>query len=116
MRSVPLLAAAIVLLTGSGCRSARYVYKDAERGIVAIPSDSNSWPSYHRERAEDLMLAHFPQGFVIAAEWEEVVGQVTTHHHNTNVTDDEGEVEVYVGPSSSETRNRTEWRIAYEGP
>src|SRR5947209_14583421 len=41
----------------------------------AIPSNTNSWPTYHRKSAEELMAKKCPNGYVIDSEGEVVVGQ-----------------------------------------
>ena len=41
-------------LFATGCSSARYVSRDQERGVIAIPSTA-TWPVDHREKAMELM-------------------------------------------------------------
>jgi hypothetical protein len=58
-------------LSLSGCATpARYLSRESTGGIVAIDSNTNSWPSYNRKRAEELMAAHFPGGYEIIREDE----------------------------------------------
>ncbi len=100
----------------SGCAAARYVMKDGDSGVVAIPMNSNSWPSHHRERAEKLMSEHFPAGYYIEREEEAVVGQNTTFKEDSDGgTVKLGKFEIGKGNRSGTetTTNQTEWRIYY---
>lgn len=101
----------------AGC-SARQVLKERDYGVVAIPSNSNSWPMKYRDKANKLMEQHFPEGYEIVREEEYVVGQTTTH----NEEQDHNEVEVVkdilrVGStdtrSTTTTTDDTEYRIHY---
>src|SRR5437879_1671072 len=77
------LARALVLVGISGCVSpARLVATDANYAIVAIPSNTDTWPNHYRKHAEELMNAKFPRGYVIDKEEEVVVG--TTQFTNRN--------------------------------
>ena len=94
----------VILLAGStfsfaGCQNARYVLKEANHGVVAVPSSENG-PVDHREKAEMLMQQHFPGGYDIVREEEVAVGAETSTH---------------MGESTSITlvRDATEWRISY---
>ena len=94
----------VILLAGgtlgfTGCQNARYVLKEADHGVVAIPSTGN-WPVDHREKADILMHQHFPGGYDIVREEEVAVGAETSTH---------------MGESTSITlvRDATEWRISY---
>lgn len=86
MRPTTLLYGGFMLgLIGlTGCASARYVQVDQEGGIVAIPSNSNVWPSYHRDKAEALMRQKCPNGYVIEREEEAVTGTVAHTSGQTN--------------------------------
>ena len=93
------------MLAISGCQQARYVLRTADEGVVAIPSN-NSWPINHREKAVELMAAHFPNGYVIDREEEVVVGVETAQRGQ------EDEDSWYSG---TVTTDKTEWRITYRG-
>lgn len=69
-----LLSVVLASLTLTGCSSARQVSKDSESGVIAIPSSSSS---KHREKAQELMTAHFPEGYEIVKEEEVVIGKTT---------------------------------------
>jgi hypothetical protein len=74
-----ILPVAVLLLAAvSGCAgggSARMIQSTRDGGIVAIPSNSNSWPNNYRDHAERLMAMKCPEGYEIVSEQEVVVGQ-----------------------------------------
>ena len=83
----------------TGCQSARYVLKEADHGVVAIPS-METWPVNHREKADMLMHRHFPTGYDIVREEEVPVGAETSTHSSES-------------SSFTQTRDTMEWRISY---
>ncbi len=105
IRSVVLLTGMLCLVVVSGCQQARYVLRTADEGVVAIPSN-DSWPINHREKAVELMTAHFPNGYVIDREEEVVVGMETAQH---------GQEDENSWFSGTVTTDKTEWRIVYRG-
>ena len=44
---------------------------------MAIPSNSNQWPTYYRDKAEKLIGEKCPDGYEVVMEEEVVTGQVT---------------------------------------
>ncbi len=130
----PLL---VLCLLGStaGCESARYVSKNADEGIIALPSDNER----NRKKAERMMAAHFPDGYEIVHEYEEKIGSTTYGKKQTNTTPNAylaGYVDGNQGAngkgravrpsyaetmltrskhthSQSTTLDKTEWRIRY---
>ena len=117
-RVVLSLLAALIAVGVSGCQSARYVLRDSDRGIVAIPANTNIWPWKHREDAEKLMNQHFPAGYRIDREFEEVVGKTTTSGEDTDgqtIQLAEGLLTLDTGRrrSTSTTTDVTEYRIEY---
>ena len=55
-------------LSTSGCATpmvARYIYQDAEFGVVGIPVNNYQKKTDFRAEAEGLMARHFPEGFEI---------------------------------------------------
>lgn len=60
----------------SGCAGARHVQVDKDGGVVAIPSNTNAWPTYYRDKAEALIRQKCPNGYVIEREEEAVTGTV----------------------------------------
>ena len=116
---VVLSLALVVTVVGlSGCQSARYVLRESDRGIVAIPANTNIWPWKHRDDAEKLMKQHFPEGYQFDREVEEVGGKTTTSGEDTDgqtVQLAEGLVTLDTGQrrSTSTTTDVTEYRIEY---
>ena len=52
-------------LSTSGCATpmvARYIYQDAEFGVVGIPVNNYQKKTDFRAQAEGLMARHFPEG------------------------------------------------------
>lgn len=54
----------------SGCAQVRIIESSSDAGVIAIPSNSNQWPTYYRNRAEVLMDRQFPDGYTIVNEQE----------------------------------------------
>ena len=107
---------ALLIITSlfvTGCTSARYVSRDQERGVIAIPSIS-TWPVDHRENAMGLMQAHFPQGYIIEKEEEIVIGTETQNHTDVHAHEI-GNSNIYLGGETTHTTTtvKTEWRITY---
>ncbi|MFO0851063.1 MAG: hypothetical protein U0871_21285 [Gemmataceae bacterium] len=83
MKRVLVLAAAVAAAAGSGCANARYVQKGTDEGVVAIPSNSDSWPDYQRTKALDLIQAHVGPSYEIVNEQEVVTGHTTVNQQDT---------------------------------
>lgn len=112
-----LLAVGVAAL--SGCGTARYVEKNAESGIIAIPSNADFWPMKHRTEAIALIEKHVGPAYEIVEEKEVVTG-VTTHHNQEVTREPTYNSEVpFLGAekqtvtNSTSTSDTTEWRIAY---
>jgi hypothetical protein len=103
-RGISVLLAVGIMTSLSGCATARYVERHADGGVVAIPENSNHWPTYYRQSALDLITQHVGPHYEILEEREVVVGQQTNNNQQ-------------VGPDFlagiTTTRELTEWRIAY---
>ena len=69
MRNGIAAAAIVSILVLTGCQSARYVVRESDHGIVAIPVGSERY----RRDAEELMQEHFPDGYTIVREEEVLV-------------------------------------------
>ena len=118
---ITALALLAVVALAVGCSPARYVMRDAYTGVVAIPANTNHWPSHNRDAARELMKEHFPDGYVIDREEEVVVGQSTHYsedHEGSEVrVGGPGPVEVGASGGSVDgritTRDETEYRIYY---
>lgn len=52
----------------SGCTQVRLIENAPDGGVVSIPNNTNLWPTYYRNRAEDLMDRKFPEGYTIVNE------------------------------------------------
>jgi hypothetical protein len=106
---------ALLMLSAAGCaQSARHIVKEPGGGVVAIPEDSNVWPTYYRDKANKLMHEHCPQGCTIVREEEVVTGVSTTDSVNTD-THEFGLFSVREQVNNTTTtRNQTEFRITYQ--
>jgi hypothetical protein len=60
----------VLLAAAGGCGSvgAHFVSQTPDGGVVSIPNNSNQWPTYYRNRAEELMRQKCPDGYVIERE------------------------------------------------
>lgn len=92
-RSLVLLLA----LALAGCQGPRLVRVDGEGGVVAIPSNTNYWPTYYRDKAELLIQSKCPDGYEIIREEEKVTGQVV--HTDTQTTTEEAPTMMLGGSS-----------------
>jgi len=61
----------LLVLASGGCAGVHFVSRTPDGGILAIPNDSNQWPTYYRSQAERLMRRTCPNGYAI--DREEVV-------------------------------------------
>jgi hypothetical protein len=101
----------------SGCNGARFVAKDQFGGVVAIPANTDEWPTHYRAKAEELMRKQCPEGYVIDHEEEAVIGQTTTNRQQTD-TSSVGSVIVGNKVQQTESHDLREWRITFhrKGP
>ncbi|QDT05319.1 hypothetical protein K227x_37190 [Rubripirellula lacrimiformis] len=97
------------LLLAAGCGHARYLLKEPEGGVVAIPSNQPR----HREKAIELMQQHFPDGYEINREEEAVVGLVTHRHEHAKSDANDGVHHKVHLRSTATTTDKTEYRISY---
>jgi len=84
----------------AGCTSARMVECDRDGGVVAIPNNTNMWPTYYRDNALKLIQEKCPQGYEIVRESEVVTGQQT---HTSTRTDTEEAPTLMLGGSEGNT-------------
>src|SRR5689334_20378228 len=84
MKRLLVLVAAVATALSVGCANARYVQKMGDEGIVAIPNNTDAWPSYNRTEACRLIEQHVGQAYEIVEEKEVVTGTATTNNQNTN--------------------------------
>jgi hypothetical protein len=86
-RTVVVCVLAATLGGSVGCGSARFVQADSGGGVVAIPHNTNCWPTYYRDKADALLRQRFPGGYDIEREEEVVTGTVA--HTNSQTKTDE---------------------------
>lgn len=97
------LVACIPVFVG-GCSGARMVHVSSDGGVVAIPSNSNYWPYYHRDRALALIKERCPNGYEIVREEEVVTGQVS--HTDARTDTQEAPAFVLGGGESNTSKGR----------
>ncbi|MDB5308550.1 MAG: hypothetical protein JWO38_2752 [Gemmataceae bacterium] len=121
MKRVVILPAVVVIvasLTGCGT-TARYVAKQGDTGVVAIPNNSDAWLTHYRRDAEDLIRRHVGPDYEILEEREVVTG--TAVSNNQQVQREQianrrnpllpGEKDTIT--STTATRDTTEYQITY---
>jgi hypothetical protein len=111
VRKVYLLVLAGLL---AGCSQARFVHSDQWGGVIAIPNNSNQWPTYYQDQAKEMMKRQCPQGYVIEGEDEVVTGQTSQVYTEGN-RDSVASAVFGVGEERKtiSQHNITEWRIRY---
>jgi hypothetical protein len=120
MKRVGAWVLLVAVAGAGGCASpAKYVEKQGDAGVVAIPNNTDSWPSYHRRAALDLIRKHVGPQFEIVEEREVVVGQ-TTHNNQQVNTEQTVNSRIPFLPAERQTitntttqHDITEWRIVY---
>jgi hypothetical protein len=81
MTRVMFGVAALVVAGLSGCASpARYVEKQGDAGVVAIPADTDVWPTYNRRAAMELIEKHVGPNYEIVEFREVATGQRTSNN------------------------------------
>jgi hypothetical protein len=74
----------IVVSAVSGCMGgARFVHKDVAGGTVAIPENTDMWPTYYRSEAIKMIREQHGANVEIVSEGEVVVGQETRNDQRT---------------------------------
>jgi hypothetical protein len=56
----------------AGCAQVRLIRDASDGGVITMPNNSNQWPTYYRNRAENLMSKKCPEGYAIVGEKEVV--------------------------------------------
>ena len=111
---------ALVAFCGGCAGSARLVARDNSGGIVAVPENSNRWPTFYRKHAEELMQANCPDGYTITKEEEVVVGQIQYTHTTTDRTGSPFLAALHIDPINERSNqttsyeDRKEWRIYFQ--
>jgi hypothetical protein len=62
----------------------RYVYQDRDFGVIAMPENTDWWPTHYRRHGEKLMQDHFPDGYEIVRAEEVIEGERTTKCEGSN--------------------------------
>ncbi len=112
-------ALVLLVMVSAGCQSARVVSRTADDGIVALPANTNEWPSYHQDAGKKIIAAHLGSAYEVVEEKE-----VTTGYATTNVQDRQFEPTMNTTnpflPASRETTTtktvntpQKEWQIHY---
>ncbi len=108
-----------VALGAAGCQSARVVSRTADDGVVAIPANTNDWPTHYQDAGKKIIQAHVGANYEVVEESE-----VTTGFATTNVQDRQFEPTMNTSnpflPATRETTTtrtvetpQKEWRIHY---
>lgn len=108
-------------VTGSmGCASARYVSKQGDSGVIAIPANTDTWPFHYRQEGESLIRQHVGADYEIVDEREVVTGSRVTNNQQTqselvpNKRQPNAPGERTVTSGTVNSTNTTEWQIAYK--
>jgi hypothetical protein len=115
------LGVLLSLFVLTGCGTARVVSRDASGGVVAIPENSNYWPTSYRDKAMALIKKDCPDA-VIVREEEVVIGKVTTDRQDTETSTRDlnkrvgGTLTTTDTTRTKESHDQTEWRITYRKP
>jgi hypothetical protein len=120
MTRVFLLSAVVVTVASlTGCGTARYVSKQGEGGVVAIPNNSDDWPTHYRQNAEALIRQHVGPNYEIVDEREVVTGTKVANNQQAQ-TEQIANRRNPSMPGTKETvtdtttaTNITEYRITY---
>jgi hypothetical protein len=95
----------------SGCASpARYIEKSGDSGVVAIPANTNVWPTYYQTEAMAKIRAHVGPNFEIVEEREVATGKTTVNNEQVN---NDKLLNKQTINNLTTTQDVTEWRIAY---
>lgn len=95
----------------AGCASpARYIEKSGDSGVVAIPANTNVWPTYYQTEAMAKIRAHVGPNFEIIEEREVATGKTTVN--NEQVSNDKAFNKQTINNTMT-TQDVNEWRITY---
>jgi hypothetical protein len=92
-RRAAWFVSAIVLsftCTLTGCQTARYIVRDADQGVIAIPADGQNFPNDYRDEAALLMAQHFPGGYRLTGEELVRIGPDRVYHENLDQVNEKG--------------------------
>lgn len=114
----------LLFLAAAGCQGsgpgARLVLREADRGVVAVPENTDDFPDYYRSHALRLIRDQVGRDYEITREEEYVLGPVTTHETAFRRRDAWNwwlpwkKAESATATDTTTTRNATEYRIYYQ--
>ena len=116
-----LVLGVVALVAGlSGCASpARYIERTGDTGVVAIPANTDAFPTYNRSEAMALIQKHVGPNFEIVEEREVATGKRTLNDQQVN-NEQTWNTSNPLLPANKQTvqnttttQDVTEWRIAY---
>jgi hypothetical protein len=83
-RGIAVAVAGLVALAGGCASPARYVERQPDSGVVAIPTNAGLFARYNRHEALALIQQHVGPNYEIIDEREVVTGQSTTNNQQVN--------------------------------
>lgn len=125
VKRVSVLMLLATFAAAGGCAApAKYIEKRADGGVVAVPDDTDCWPSYNRRAALEKIQQHVGADYVITDERRVVVGQTTmgngqstTTNHTLNPKNPAypaQQTQTTTGSSTAMTQDVTQWQITYQ--
>ena len=74
----------LVAVVAVGCAGPRQVQRTGTEGVIALPTNSDSWPHHHRRTALDMIAQHVGPDYEIVSEQEVVTGHTTINNQKTD--------------------------------
>jgi hypothetical protein len=118
-RGIAVAVVGLVALAGGCASPARYIEKKGDEGVVAIPANTDTWPSHNRRAAIELIQKHVGVNYEILDEREVVTGQSTHNNQQVNTEQTVNRTIPFL-PAEKQTitntttqHDLTEWRITY---
>lgn len=115
-----VLFAAAVAVAGTGCASGpRLLQRTPGEGVIAMPSNSDSWPTRHRSKALKMIEEHVGSDYEIVSEREVVTGHTTVNRQDTDRKATFNSSMPFLPAEREQTTTttsqlpQTEWQIAY---
>jgi hypothetical protein len=106
-----ILGVAALIAGLSGCAGpAHYVEKNGDSGVVAIPTNTNVWPTYYETEAMALIRKHVGSNFEIVHEGLAATGKATVNNERINTDKLANSQSIN---NTTTTQDVTEWRIVY---
>lgn len=115
-----VLGLSALVAAASGCASpARYVERGSDSGVVAVPTNTDAFPTYHYSEAMSLIRKHVGTDFEIVEEREVATGKQTFNDQKVNNEETWNTSNPFLPATkqtvqnTTTTKDVTEWRIAY---